>query len=172
MTSRFKLAKIAWLMLMLVLTSVPATQALAEPFVTTERGFTTGTNEHITSLRQAGPLTIVEATYVDQLTGFLIGPAPGAFQQISNSRTGTAVFHGTEVCTCTTTDGRSGTITLFFEGTTAADGSSIGRLIFFRGTGRLNGLSGEATFKGDINSPNLPYVGTFIVTHDAPAQRR
>jgi hypothetical protein len=114
----------------------------------------------VTSTRQAGPITIVRADIGDQYTGFLSGHATGTFFQVIDDTSGTSVFHGTEVCTCTVA-GRTGTVTVFFEGTSAADGSARGQLVVSNGTGGLRGLAGQATFQGPLTSPS--YAGQFVV---------
>jgi hypothetical protein len=114
----------------------------------------------VTSTRQAGQFTILTADIGDQYTGFLSGQATGTFFQVINNATGTSVFHGTEVCTCTVA-GRTGTVTVFFEGTSAADGSARGTLVVSNGTGGLRGLAGQAKFQGPLTSPS--YSGRFVL---------
>jgi hypothetical protein len=115
---------------------------------------------NVTSTRDVGRFTIINANIGDQYTGFLSGLATGTFSEVMNNTTGTSVFHGTEVCTCTVA-GRTGTISVFFEGTTAADGSARGRLVVFDGSGGLRGVSGQGTFAGPLTSPS--YSGQFVL---------
>jgi Protein of unknown function (DUF3224) len=155
-----RLQQVVWLILVLALLAPLAAPVSAAPIRTTESGVITTTTLTPTRVQQAGPVQLIDATFVDQFAGFLTGTGSGTTRQVVNSQTGTAVFYGTEVCTCTAA-GRSGTITVFFEGTTAANGISEGTIVFFGGTAGLAGLTGQASFRGNLAQP-IPYTGTFI----------
>jgi hypothetical protein len=153
--------QVVWLISTLALLAPLAAPASAAPIRTTESGVITTTALTPTRVQQAGPVQLIGASFVDQFAGFLAGTGSGTSQQVVDGRTGSAVLHGTEVCTCTAA-GRSGTITVFFEGTTAADGISEGTIVFFGGTGGLAGVTGRASFRGNLAQP-IPYTGTFVV---------
>jgi hypothetical protein len=153
--------KTVWLILSVALPfATLATPVSAAPIRTTQSGVIITTTLTPTRVEQVGPIQLVDAAFVDQFAGFLTGTGSGTTHQVVNTQTHTAVFYGTEVCTCSVGN-RSGTITVFFEGRTAPNGISEGKIVFYGGTGGLAGLTGQASFRADLSQP-IPYTGTFV----------
>lgn len=96
-----------------------------------------GQNTIYSYIQQGADNGDVTGTYTDEET-FTLHPD------------GTGAFSGTATCTCTV-EGKSGTYTYSFNGTSKPDGSFQGQLVVFQGTGDLANLRGQGEFQGKGN---------------------
>lgn len=153
-----------WRMALTTAASVGAASVvLVQPVVATPPMPASGsillTGTSVTSMRTAGPNTIVTAVNTLLISGDVSGPARYEFTQV-NHPSGALNSNGTVTCTCTIA-GKSGTVVLRVTGTGA-----LGPPITFSGTatvlsadGSLHGLHGVFTF--DQTGPVAPYSGAF-----------
>jgi len=121
---------------LLLLAVVAVTALLAQPALATtptEGGGTFTFHPVIQSARMADGNTFLTATANDAFAG-------------SFHPNGTATVQGTLTCTCIV-DGRTGTLTLRFEGTQAGPAAPVdGQFVVQDATGGLAGLRGDGTF--------------------------
>jgi hypothetical protein len=102
--------------------------------------------------------------FVDVAQGELVGL--GTFTETDYfllHADGTGVFHGVDTCICTI-DGRSGTLTIRYTGTMAADGSFVSPFVIVHGTGDLAGMHGTGLTTGTFTGA-LPVDYTNVLTY-------
>jgi len=133
----------------LLLLAVPAVTALlAQPALATtpiDGGGTFTFHPVIQSARTADGNTFLTATANDAFAGSFTGPYTEQFVFVTHPN-GTATVQGTLTCTCVV-DGRTGTLTLRFEGTQAGPAAAVdGQFVVQDATGGLAGLRGVGTF--------------------------
>lgn len=113
------------------------------------------------SSRSAGGNTF----FVDVAGGDYVGL--GTYTQIDYfllHADGTGVFRGVDTCVCTI-EGRSGTITVRYTGTMAADGTFVSPFVIVHGTGDLAGIHGTGVTTGAF--PGVLYTNV-MQYHFAP----
>ncbi len=124
----------------------------------------TVTSDVFISSRSAGGNTF----FVDLAEGEYVGL--GTYTQTDYfllHANGTGVFRGVDTCVCTI-DGRSGTITVRYTGTLAADGTFVSPFVIVNGTGDLAGIHGTGVTTGTF-TPVLPAFYTNVMQyHFAP----
>lgn len=80
---------------------------------------------------------------------------------------GTGVFRGVDTCVCTI-DGRSGTITVRYTGTMAADGTFVSPFVIVNGTGDLAGIHGTGVTTGAFTGVLPVFYTNVMQYHFAP----
>lgn len=114
----------------------------------------TVTSDEFISSRTAGGNTF----FVDVAEGDFVGL--GSYRETDYfllHADGTGVFHGVDTCVCII-EGRTGTITIRYTGTLAADGTFVSPFVIVRGTGDLAGIHGTGVTTGT-------FTGVFPVAY-------
>lgn len=147
-----------------VASSFTATAAVSASEPTQVTFTQTVTSDVFIPIRSAGGNTF----FVDVAGGEYVGL--GTYTQTDYfllHADGTGVFRGVDTCVCTI-DGRSGTITVRYTGTMAADGTFVSPFVIVNGTGDLAGIHGTGVTTGVFTGSFPAFYTNVMQYHFAP----